>query len=259
MRARTTGNQGSRISPHRSIATVGLSRGGIALSALLTVVVTLAFLLAVGVITRVWTAAFRWMAEPLGLGAVGERVTVVAPVLRVSVPYFTIQASTPSWPVWWFVLIVTVLVLLASVLIARRHLPLAYALRFLAVIQCSALLFFGLARDRFPYDLPDYVSGMMLVGLAVVGVVPLLLGLTYYIIDVRWWQKIALSAAMMGHLLVFIPLQYATQSYFIARGTLLVMPLLFIMFGMLPEIMIIVAFYGWGMSWRPNVARGHRQ
>jgi hypothetical protein len=44
----------------------------------------------------------------------------------------------------------------------------------------------------------------------------------------------------------------------IARGSLLFLPTSFMLFGLLPEIMVVIALYGWGMSWprrRPRVSR----
>ena len=96
-------------------------------------------------------------------------------------------------------------------------------------------------------------------GATVVALVPIVLGLTYYIIDVGLLQKIGLTLAVMGHLLVFIPLQYALQSYVVAHGSLLFLPISFILFGLLPEIMIFIAFYGWGMSWPAREPRGRRE
>ena len=95
--------------------------------------------------------------------------------------------------------------------------------------------------------------------LTTIAIVPLVLGLTYYVVDTRLRQKLGLTAAAMGHLLVFVPLQYALQSYVIARGSLLLMPLCFVLFALLPEVMIFIALYGWGMSWPSRRLRGRRE
>jgi hypothetical protein len=258
-RVRSTGNQGGRIAPHRALATVRLSRRDVAIAVLLTLAFTALYLASLGAVGDLWTAIFRWLAGPLELGGVARRASPVVSAVSVSVPYFTAPATAPSWAVWWITLVATVAVLVGSLFLRARFLPLAYALRFVAALQATALLFFGLARDRFPYDLAVYIGGMMLIGAAVIGLVPLILGLTFYVMDVRWSQKIALTAIVMGHLLLFVPLQYALQSYVVAHGSLLFLPVGFIVFGILPEVMILIAFYGWGMSWRPGRSRGRRQ
>jgi hypothetical protein len=52
----------------------------------------------------------------------------------------------------------------------------------------------------------------------------------------------------MAHLAVLTPLQYLTHIYIISRGSSLFMPVLYIMFGLLPQVGVFIAFYSWGMS-----------
>jgi hypothetical protein len=100
---------------------------------------------------------------------------------------------------------------------------------------------------------------MLLLGATLIGVVPLVFGLTFYVIDVSWSRKVGLTVLVMAHLAVLVPLQYALQAALIVHGSLIVLPLLFILFGLLPEIMVLIAWYGWGMSWPSARARGRRQ
>lgn len=258
-RVRSTGAQGGRIDPHRAIATLALSRQDVVLAAVLLVVATLVYLVLLPALGRIWTHAFEWLAGPLALGAVGQRTTVIASILAFDVPYFAAAAAAPSRVQWWIAFLVTVVALLCTLVMRRQLLPLAYAVRFAAAIQCTALAFFAAAPARFPYDLAAYVSGMMLVGAILIGLVPLVLALTFYVIDVEWSRKVALTVVVMGHLAVLVPLQYALQSVVIVHASLIVLPLCFVMFGLLPEIMVVVALYGWGMSWPPGRARGRRQ
>jgi hypothetical protein len=52
----------------------------------------------------------------------------------------------------------------------------------------------------------------------------------------------------MTHLALFLPLQVLCQALFLQK-TVLFMPVLYIVFGLPVNILIIVAFYSWGMSW----------
>jgi hypothetical protein len=255
---RSTGAQGGRIDPHRAIATIDLGTVDMLLAAVLTLVMTVLYVIALPSLGRLWTAAFRWLAAPLGLGGAGTH-HVSAPFLDFAVPFFVATAPVPSRLAWWVTLLVTVIVVVCTIPMRARQLPLAYALRFAAAIQCTALLFFAVAPTRFPYDLAGYVSGMLLVAAVLIGISPLVLGLTFYVMDVGWSRKVALTLMVMGHLAVLAPLQYALQAVVIVHASLIVLPLAFVMFGLLPEIMVLVALFGWGMSWRPERARGRRQ
>jgi hypothetical protein len=237
-----------------------LSTVELLLSALLALGATLAYLASLGLVGRAWRAIFTRLAGPLGFhGGVGVKVTRVASMYELSMPYFNAQAAAPGRTGWWVALVVTALVVGASFLLRNAYLPLGYALRFAAAIQTTALVFFAVAPASFPYDLPSYISGMMLIGAVLIGIVPLVLALTFYVIDVAWSRKVALTALIMAHLLVMVPLQYALQSAIIVHLSLIVLPLAFVLFGLLPEIMVLIALYGWGMSWPSPRARGSRQ
>ena len=257
---RSTGAQGGRIDPHRSIATIDLHALDLVLAAGLTALGVAVYVVILPWVTRLWTWTFAALAEPLGIGGVvAQRVTTIASTVDVSVPYFAATASPPSATAWWIAFVLTVLTIVGTFFLGKARLPLAYALRFAAAIQTSALIFFALAPGRFPHDLAGYVSGMMLVGAVLIGIVPIVLGLTFYLIDVGWSRKVALTLMVMAHLAVLVPLQYALQAAVIVHGSLIVLPLCFILFGMLPEIMVLIAFFGWGMSWSSQRARGRRQ
>jgi len=257
---RSTGARGGRIDPHRSIATIDLAPHDMLLAACLSLAFLVVFVAGLELLGALWTGIFGALAEPLGLaGGVAHRVSTVAGAIQIAIPYFVARAPLPGATAWWVTLVVTAIVLIGTLFMRGAWLPLSYALRFAVAIQASALLFFGLVPARFPHDLQGYVSAMMLVGAAIIGVVPVVLGATFYLMDVGWNRKVALTLLMMGHLVVLVPLQYALQAAVIVHASLIVMPLCFLLFGVLPEIMVIVALFGWGMSWESLRARGRRQ
>jgi hypothetical protein len=53
---------------------------------------------------------------------------------------------------------------------------------------------------------------------------------------------------MQAHLALFLPLQVLLQALFLQK-TVLFMPVLYIIFGMPVNILIIIALYSWGMTW----------
>ncbi|MEO7456439.1 MAG: hypothetical protein ABIY52_09270 [Gemmatimonadaceae bacterium] len=257
---RQRGNHGTLIHPHRAIATVRVTALDILLAIVLTLGTTVAVGASFGRIGQLWTWMFTLLAEPLGFsGGVVSRTISDFPFTGVAVPAYAGMPASPAGMTWWVTLVVTIVVLAGSLLMRRGFLPLAYALRLCAFIQATALVFFHFAPARFPYTLQSYTSSMLMSGMAVMAAVPLTLGLTFYLMDVGIIRKIGVTVAMLVHLLVFIPLQYMVQSYVIAHGSLLLMPLLFMLFGLVPEVMILIALYGWGMSWRVTRVRAMRE
>jgi len=257
---RNQGNHGTIIDPHRSIATVRLTRGDVLLAAALAVAASAALVMNLGTIGNLWTWIYLRLAAPLGFtGGVGQRTFETPLVADVTVPYFNMSAPLPSESVWWVALVITALVLLVSLVLPPSWLPFAYLLRLVVLVQCTALAFFRLAPSRFPYNLSQYMSAMLAAGMAVMLVIPVLLALTFYVVDVGVLRKIVLTVAMLGHLLLFVPLQYAVHAWLVVHGTLLLLPVLFMLFGLLPEVMVLIALYGWGMSWRAQRARTRRE
>ena len=124
-----------------------------------------------------------------------------------------------------------------------------YLLRFLVLIQGTALVYFVFAAARFPHDLPSYTISMLFFGTVLTGMIPLILGFTYFLFDFSLFKKLMLSLACMGYLTLFIPFQYMLQVY-ILRKSILYMPLLYFTFGPFLDVLIFVSLYSWGMSWK---------
>jgi hypothetical protein len=139
--------------------------------------------------------------------------------------------------------------LAASFLLPERLLPLRYYLRFAVLIQLTAFATFALWPASFPYDLPRYVLSLFHIGSAFLVLLPLLLGFTYFPFDVSWWRKLLLTALCVGHIAVLIPLQVLVHVFLIHHLSLLAMPAMFLLWGILPLLFAFIALYGWAMSW----------
>jgi hypothetical protein len=55
----------------------------------------------------------------------------------------------------------------------------------------------------------------------------------------------------MIHLSQFFPVHILLQATILQKSVLF-MPLLYIVFGLPVEVLMIIAFYSWGMSWATN-------
>lgn len=254
---RARGVRGGIIPAHRAMAGLAISRQTIVVAALLSLGTTAAVFAALNPLAERWAQAFEALAGPLGMsGGVGTRFASVAGRFAIQTPYLLGEAGPPDQTTWRVVAIITGAVLLLSLVLPQRLTPLRYFLRFAVVLQGISLGFFALApAGAFPYTLPSYTGGLLAAGQVVLLLLPIILGFTYYLFDVSWARKIVLTALLLGHLAVLIPLQVLVHAWLIARGSLLLLPVLFLLFGILVQVMVFVAFYGWGMSWRPPARR----
>jgi hypothetical protein len=253
---RIRGVKGGVIAPHRSMVglpwtiwrlftTLILSLGGVA-----------ALLAALPYLGRFWQLVFERTRDFLGIHApLGDQVLSLPGGLEFTLPVLAVATPQPDMLVLWIAGIVCAVVFVASFALPERFTPLRYFLRFLVVLQGSAILFFAVSRDPFPYRLQDHVYLLLTAGLVVMALVPLVLGFTLHLFDLAFWKKLLLTLALLIHFAVWLPLQALVHLWLILHGTALLMPVLFLMGGMLLDVLIFVAFYGWALSWRGELER----
>jgi hypothetical protein len=81
-----------------------------------------------------------------------------------------------------------------------------------------------------------------------IAIVPGLFGVTYFIFNFGLLKKAFLTLITMCHLTLFLPLQILLHGL-VLQISVMFMPLLYIVFAVSLDILIIIAFYSWGMSW----------
>lgn len=253
---RFRGHQGGVIAPHRAmvglrwtawrfITTLVLSLGGLA-----------GFLALLPRLGQGWQLLFLRARDFLGLGVpIGDQTLSLPGGISFTLPVVATLTPLPDTRALWIAGIASVAVFLLSFLLPERFTPLRYFLRLLVLAQATAILFFALSRDPFPYRLEDHVFILLTAGLVVMGLVPLLLGLTLHVFDLAFWRKLLLTLLLLAHLAVFVPLNVLVHVWLVMQGTALVMPVLFLVFGLLLDVFIFVTFYGWALSWGGNPER----
>lgn len=253
---RQRGARGGIIAPHRAMAGLQVPPARIWTAAVIGVGGALGMFAALNPLAEWWARLFEALTVPLGLaGAVGTNGTSVLGLHTLQTPFFLVEAPLPDPGALLRVAIITAVVLAVTFLLPQRWTPLRYFLRFAAFLQVIALAWFWLAPPgSFPHTLPSYTTGLLAAGQVVLVLVPLVLTFTWYLFDIAWGRKLLLTVLLLGHLAVFIPLQVAIHAWLLVHGSLLLMLPLFLLFGILAQVLVFVAFYGWGMSW-PAVGR----
>jgi len=248
---RQRGARGGVIQPHRAMAHARFTTGRLVGMLLVPLALSAATVVALPLLARLWTWLFELARGPLGIpGEVAHHAVRIPPFLTVDFPYVTASAGIPSPTQWSIVGIICATALLISVLLPSRWTPVAYALRLGTFVQLTAVVAFALPGFAFPYVLSAYLLGFLQMGSILLVLAPLVLGMVFFPFDIAMSRKIALTAMVVAHAAVLLPLQILLHAYLIFHLSLLVMPTMFFVFGLLVEIFAFVAFYGWGMSWR---------
>jgi len=248
----TRGTHGGRIVAHRAFLRVTIGPFGLVTSISAPFVLCGAWIYFSRVVSAFWSLVFTTGMRLLSMPG-RPRIILISfgPVENVPIPFLDVPAAAPNWRIWFFSAIMTVLTALGSLFLRGSRTPVGYFLRAVAALQVTALVFF--LFWKFPYGIDDYTIAEMAAGYSLIAIVPLVLGLVYFVFDFHIWQKVGLAVLTMAHLAVFLPVQLLFQAYVIEKFSLLFMPGFFIFFGLPLEVMIAIAFYGWGMSWRGRI------
>jgi hypothetical protein len=253
---RSRGHRGGVIFMHRALAHFRLGPINLVTAIFLFVLFQSFWLLLLPKTCQLWTRVMMLGIRILPLRAeLGLAHRHLTPFITFDIPYLRMEPVLPGALDWWLTCGITVALFAVSFLLSGRLIPVMYLLRGILLVPATALLYFVFLPARFPHTPDSYMEGLVTAGIALISTVPLLFGLTYYIFDFGLLKKAFLTAIVMTHLALFLPLQVLFQALFLQK-TVLFMPVLYIIFGLPVNILIIVAFYSWGMTWSFRSADG---
>ena len=195
---------------------------------------------------------FFWMQNIYGSGVGYAPVNILGQDL--SIPYPLLDADAPSEIFVHRNLAVCIVAFFITLLISKRLAPFTYFTRAILLIQASASIDRMVSADFFPYTLKGYIVDAMIECTYMLFLIPILLGAVYYIFDFAPWKKILLTLMILGYFFITIPCQYMLHAYIIHEGTLLFLPLMYMMFGTLIDVLMFISLYSFGMSWKSRNA-----
>jgi hypothetical protein len=248
-RRRFSGHRGGVIAMHRALVRFVLKPLDLAVSALLALLLSAAWLVSLPWLCRMWAYLLENGMKILALHAtLGLREHHVTPYIHFAIPYPRMEGIAPDAWTWWTTAALVSLAYAASCFFPKNLTAVVYLLRAVLSIQASALLYFLVAAARFPHTPDSYMEGLVSYQIALISGIPALFGLTYYIFEFGTIKKIALTTITMSHLSLFLPVQILLQAMVLEKSVLF-MPVLYIVFGLPVDILIILAFYSWAMGW----------
>ena len=240
---------------HRAMARLVLSPLDLLSSAALVVLSTFVWLISLDRICRFWKLVMVEGMRTLPLHArLGLRGHHVTPYIRFEIPFPRVDGVFPDTQTWWLTSAIVAVLFAATFLLPNTWIPARYVARSVLLVQVSAQLFFLWSPARFPHTPDSYLEGLVTYGTVFISFVPMLFGITYYIFPFGLIKGAFLTAVTMIHLSVFFPLQILVQAL-VLQQSVLFMPVLYVVFGLPVEVLILICFYSWGSSWS---ARTHR-
>ena len=251
---RRRGWRGGIITPHRAFANIRFQPKDLAATCISVLGISLCWFFSLPLVGELWFRIFRFWHHALQLEGSVARAPQRWGFLHFSIPSVLIPAGPPDAITWWMAAAICLLLFWASFGISEEHLPLVYLLRFLVIVQGTALVYFEFEAAKFPHDLPSYVVGMLHFGTIFISLLPWILGFSYFLFDFLLIQKLALTVGVMTYLVLFLPFQYMLHVWII-HASVLFMPVLYFVFGPFLDVLIFVSIYSWGMSFRSRDER----
>lgn len=248
---RFTGYAGTTIKMHRAFLTMPLRQIDIASALVLPLIFDALLLVLTDPLIDLWHAMLVFLTRQLGFDAiVTARTTDLGPVL-VSFPNLDITALSPGTGTLIMTFLATAAIWLSTMLMQpARYLPIIYFLRALVLVMWTAILYFAFFSAVVPIQLTDYMGKSLAASYVLMALVPWLYGIALYIFDFSLLHKVGVTLVTLCYLAVFVPMQYLLQLIIFHYGSILFLPISFMAFGTFLDVFIIVAIYGWGMTWK---------
>ncbi|MBW4047827.1 MAG: hypothetical protein HIU89_07800 [Proteobacteria bacterium] len=123
--------------------------------------------------------------------------------------------------------------------------PLKYLIRTLCVVQATAILFFTFEPSLFTYTIPGHLQAILNAGYGVMLAVPALLALGYGVLPIRGGERFLHTAGVLAYFALMVPHMAVLHAIVLQHLSVLFMPLLYLCFGVVFDVMIFVALYSW--------------
>ena len=205
--------------------------------------------LSLGTLAGFWTDFFSlWMTHLDLRGEAVSMALVNLPGHALLIPSLTLTGGVPTATGWLVHVGVTLACALLSMWIPGKYLPFRYILRFLVFIHGTALLYFAFLSASFPYDLETYVRNGLISAIVLLFILPWILAATYYIYDFSIARKIGITTLMLVYFAIFSVTQFLVHALCLHAFSALMLPLLYLVFGVFLDVMFFMALYAWAMS-----------
>ena len=205
----------------------------------------------IGPLIEFWRAVLTFGVARLDFGAKVVMIPFDLRIYDLWIPTVAFQGTAPSHLNLWTTTMICIMAYLLTYLIPRnRFMPLLYIARAIILIQATAILYFVFVPVPFPQIPEEYMANNLFMGIMLLALIPWILGATFYIFDFPILRKIFFTLIILAFFVVALPIQYLWHVDLVALGSLLFMPVLYLVFGLFIDSMAFIALYSYGMTRR---------
>lgn len=234
--------------PHRSLLRTGWNTTTLLGVVLMSTVPMAVLLMLHRPLMALWHNLLLWWAERLALPLTHAAVDGESTLVWLA---GSAHAQLPSPLTGTVTAALIVGAYVATYALSDRQLPIKYVVRVLCFVQASALIFFLMVPSRFAHTLSGYLSATLDAGFALMLVLPVLLAFGWGVLRVPTYQKLLYPALLVGYFVLMVPHKALLHLLILQQFSVLFMPIMYIFFGAMLDLMIFVALYSWLASMAP--------
>jgi hypothetical protein len=198
-----------------------------------------------------WRAYLLWWSEWLDLPLHPATVLERADQLTLAWRTDLLDSGLSVEQGMWVGAGLTVLAWLATLSMRGHWLPVKYLVRTVCVVQALALAYFLWVPMPFPHGVLNHAMNMLDAGYTLMLAIPVLLGLGYYALNLSLATKLLHTLLIWAFFLVLVPQQALVHLVVLQHLSVVFMPVLYLCFGALFDMMVFVALYAWIASKAP--------
>lgn len=247
-------NAGTSVRLHRSMASLRLQPHLVLHGLTLPLFFCALIWWAKAMLLQGWVSCIEfWMAQ-LRLPLHAALSSLPRSDIQLAWLYQERQTNPPSDDLMLITAVVLASLFGITFLLRDDRLPIKYLLRILCTIHALSFVFFWLWTTRFPYEATDHLGDMARMGYILLFTVPIMLAVGYYLLNFSLLTKLAFTTAVLFYFSILIPHKIVLHGLILHRGSVMYMPLLYICFGTILDVLIFVALYSWAISKLPQRA-----
>lgn len=245
------------LDPQRAVRHVPLEPKNVALALLLALVADSLLLLGAQRIFDLWRRICEGILAVTGAeGKVLMERWILGPRSGVVSPWVDLVALSPDPRQWWWTAYASFVTWIGVGYLPDRFMPATYAIRFLCAVQATSLLVFWWKPASYVYGISHFTQTELNIGFAFMLLQPLMLGLSYLLLNFKLRHKLFLLAGTLAYFVFAVPVHIMLCSLLAHWLSLLTLPMFYLAFGPLVFVAWFVAFYSWGMGWNPSGGPG---
>lgn len=243
---------GEIIPEHRALLSSSLPRTKWLAILCIPVVFNFLILNFINDIGQAWLAMFDFWFEKLNILGEINLATLEFFGVKAELPKFDIPSSAPDATIWWILTALTAMLFGMTHRLPKRLMPLFYMVYFVAIFLSISLIYFAAVPARFPYTVSGYLDNLLITAIWLMLVIPWIHALIYYIFDFSLIKKLGLTLLSIAFIAIAMPFQLLAQMVILVNFSVILLPILYVFFGIFLLILCCLSLYGWAMSWEKS-------